>query len=122
MILAADPAHPVYNAIPGRYVNRIGGGNYTIGDKMYFTEKNDGDNTLHSGTNNWSFRDWKVEEFTEDSITFSIHDSSNSSRGMLGAVDATVTYSVEDSTWKIYMEATSPQIQTRGCQLVLLLQ
>lgn len=104
----------MYNAIPGRYVNRIGYANYTIGDKTYFTEKNDGNNTLHSGNNNWSFRTWNVDAFTAESITFSIHDASNSSQGMLGSVDARVTYSVEDATWKIKMEATSSQAKTRA--------
>jgi aldose 1-epimerase len=107
-----DPSHPVYNAIPGRYVNRIGNGAYQIGDRTYETEKNDGENTLHSGTNNWSFRTWEVDEFTEDSITFSILDKSNSSKGMVGDVDAKVTYSVEGSTWNIRMEAASPQAKT----------
>jgi aldose 1-epimerase len=107
-----DPGHPVLNAIPGRYVNRIGHGQYTIGNTTFLTEKNDGNNTLHSGTNNWSFRDWEVTEFTEDSITFAIHDASNSSQGMIGDVDASVTYSVSDSTWKITMEATSPEALT----------
>lgn len=111
--IAVDPSHPVYNAIPGRYVNRIGWGNYTIGRKQYFTEQNDGNNTLHVGTNNWSFRDWDVTDVTETSITFSIHDASNSSLGLLGDVDSSVTYSVEDSTWKISMEATSPERKTR---------
>lgn len=77
------------------------------------TEKNDGDNTLHSGNNNWSFRTWDVDEVSESSITFSIHDASNSSQGMIGDVDAKVTYSVEDGTWSIKMEATSPEAQTR---------
>jgi aldose 1-epimerase len=103
----------VYNAIPGRYVNRIGDAQYTLGDKTYHTEANDGNNTLHSGSNNWSYRFWEVSGFTEDSITFSIHDASNSSQGMLGSVDASVTYSVEGSTWNIKMEATSPNAKTR---------
>ena len=107
-----DPGHPVYNAIPGRYVNRIGNAQYTIDNKTYHTEANDGTNTLHSGTNNWSYRFWKVSDFTDDSITFSIHDASNSSQGMLGSVDASVTYSVAGSTWNIKMEATSPNAKT----------
>jgi aldose 1-epimerase len=77
------------------------------------TQANDGANTLHSGTNNWSFRVWNVTEVTDDSITFSIHDPSESSIGMVGDVDAKVTYSVSDSIWKIKMEATSPQALTR---------
>ena len=110
----------MYNAIPGRYVNRIGNGAYQIGDKTYETEKNDGENTLHSGTNNWSFRTWEVDEFTEDSITFSILDKSNSSKGMVGDVDAKVTYSVQGSTWNIKMEATSPQAKTRMLAVLLI--
>lgn len=103
----------MYNAIPGRYVNRIGNAKYTIDGKTYITEKNDGSNTLHSGTNNWSFRVWNVTSFTADSITFAISDASNSSLGMLGRVDASVTYSVANSTWDIKMVATSPEAKTR---------
>ena len=108
-----DPGHPVLNSIPGRYVGRIGGAKYTIDGKEYHTEKNDGQNTLHSGTNNWSFRFWNVSAVTSDSITFSILDKSNSSLGMLGDVQASVTYSVGDGgVWNISMAATSPQART----------
>ncbi|KAK4101178.1 aldose epimerase-like protein, partial [Parathielavia hyrcaniae] len=102
-----DPGHPVYNAVPGRYANRIGKGQYQIDGVTYHTEKNDGENTLHSGTNNWSFRFWNVTAFSSDSITFSILDQSNSSLGMLGDVKSSVTYSVSKSTWNIKMTAKS---------------
>ncbi|KAK4155983.1 galactose mutarotase-like domain-containing protein [Chaetomidium leptoderma] len=102
-----DPGHPVYNAIPGRYANRIGNGQYKIDGVTYKTEQNDGSNTLHSGTNNWSFRVFNVTAFSADSITFSILDASNSSQGMLGRVESSVTYSVTDSTWHIKMTAKS---------------
>jgi aldose 1-epimerase len=78
----------------------------------YYTEKNDGNNTLHSGTNNWSFRTWDVTAYSKDSITFSILDKSNSSIGMLGDVYAKVTYSVDGNTWRIKMEGKSPQRRT----------
>ncbi|KAK3312856.1 galactose mutarotase-like domain-containing protein [Apodospora peruviana] len=107
-----DPGHPVYNSIPGRYVNRIGKAKYTLDGKEYITEKNDGDNTLHSGTNNWSFRFWNVTALTPESITFSISDASNSSLGMIGRVDSSVTYSVSNSTWSIKMTASSPDNKT----------
>ncbi|KAF1828787.1 aldose 1-epimerase [Decorospora gaudefroyi] len=102
-----DPGHPVYNAIPGRYVNRIGNGQYSIDGKTYHTQKNDGPNTLHSGTNNWSFRFWNVTHVTNSSITFAITDPSNSSMGMMGRVDASVTYSVSKNKWHISMDAFS---------------
>ncbi|KAK3987318.1 aldose 1-epimerase [Cladorrhinum sp. PSN332] len=107
-----DPGHPVYNAIPGRYANRIGNGEYTIDGVKYKTEKNDGANTLHSGTNNWSFRFWDVTAVSDDSITFSIVDKSNSSQGLFGRVESSVTYSVTNSTWKIKITATSPEQKT----------
>jgi galactose mutarotase-like enzyme len=79
----------------------------------YQTQKNDGPNTLHSGTNNWSFRFWNVTAVTADSITFSLLDRSNSSQGMVGDVSASVTYSVRaNATWHISMTATSPQQKT----------
>lgn len=105
--------------MPGRYVNRIGHARYSIGNQTFETEKNDGNNTLHSGTNNWSFREWDVAALTDDSVTFAIRDASNSSLGMLGDVDASVTYSVADGAWKIKMEATSPDAKTRMLNLLL---
>ncbi|KAH8906910.1 galactose mutarotase-like protein [Coniochaeta sp. PMI_546] len=107
-----DPGHPVYNSIPGRYVNRIGHATYKIDNTTYHTQVNDGNNTLHSGTNNWSYRFWNVTALTADSITFNISDPSNSSLGMIGQVYASVTYSVANSTWKILMQAISPEAKT----------
>lgn len=80
----------------------------------YKTEQNDGANTLHSGTNNWSFRVWNVTAFSDDSITFSILDASNSSLGMLGRVESSVTYSVKGSTWSIKMNSKSLDQKTRS--------
>ncbi|KAF2645116.1 aldose 1-epimeras-like protein [Massarina eburnea CBS 473.64] len=106
-----DPGHPVYNAIPGRYVNRIGKGTFTIDNVTYHTELNDGPNTLHGGTNNWSYRKWNVTEVTNSSITFSIYDPANST-GMPGHVESSVTYSVSKNRWSISMDAVSPDVKT----------
>lgn len=94
-------------------MNRIGNGHYTLDNKTYITEQNDGNNTLHSGTNNWSYRFWNVSTVTDDSITFSFTDPAYSEKGMPGLVDANVTYSVAKSTWSIKMEATAPEARTR---------
>lgn len=102
----------MYNSIPGRYVNRIGHAQYTIDNVTYHTQVNDGNNTLHSGTNNWSYRFWNVTALTPTSITFNLSDPSNSSLGMIGQVYASVTYSVTNSTWRIQMAAISPEAKT----------
>ena len=112
-IAAVDPSHPVYNAIPGRYVNRIGKGTYKLNGTTYHTEKNDGQNTLHGGTHNWSYRFWNVTALTNSSITFSIDDATNSSAGFPGSVLANVTYSLTNGTWHISMSAIAPDTATR---------
>ncbi len=88
-------------------MNRIGKSQFTLDGKVYRTEKNDGDNTLHSGTKNWSYRVWNITAASDDSITFSISDPAGTSQGMPGKVDANVTYSVTNGTWGIKMWATS---------------
>lgn len=105
--LAEDKSHPVYNSIPGRYVNRIGRAQYTIDNVTYHTEKNDGPNTLHSGNNNWSWRFWNVTAVSDDSITFSILDKSNTSLNMIGDVQASVVYTVTPNKLNIKMFARS---------------
>ncbi len=104
---AKDPGHPVYNSIPGRYVSRIGNAEYKLDNKTYATEANDGKNTLHSGTNNWSYRVWNVTAVGNDSITFAIYDASLSEKGMPGDVTANVTYTVTKSKLEITMWATA---------------
>jgi len=106
-----DPGHPVYNAIPGRYVNRIGNGTFTLDNVTYHTAQNDGPNTLHSGPNNWSFRVWNVTDVTKNSITYSIYDPANSTN-MPGRVEATVTYSLSKNKWNIVIDAISPEVRT----------
>lgn len=111
---AIDESHPVYNAIPGRYVNRIGNAEYTLNGVTYETEVNDGNNTLHSGNNNWSWRFWEVVEHTDTSITMLISDPEGESQGFPGLVESTVKYSVADGgVWNIEMEATAPEAETR---------
>jgi len=96
-------------AVPGRYVNRIGNAQYPIDGVIYHTEKNDGNNTLHSGTNGWGFRHWNVTAVSSSSITFSIIDPGHSSLGMPGTVYGKVTYTLTANKWSIKMEATSPE-------------
>lgn len=110
-----DPGHPVFNSIPGRYVNRIGNAQYTIDNVTYHTQGNNGPNnvnTLHSGTNNWSYRFWNATKVSHSSITFSLCDASNSSLGMIGDVTASVTYSVSKNKWRIVMNALSVDQKT----------
>jgi aldose 1-epimerase len=96
-------------------VNRIGNAQYTIDNVTYHTQGNDGPNnvnTLHSGTNNWSYRFWNATKISKSAVTFSLFDKSNSSLGMIGDVQASVTYSVSKNKWSIAMNAISKDQKT----------
>ncbi|KAF8861857.1 galactose mutarotase-like protein [Acephala macrosclerotiorum] len=92
-----DPDHSDHSAVPGHYVNRIKDHTYVLNGTRYFTEANDGNGTLHSGTNGWSYRTWNVSEVTDHSITFTIRDEANSSLGFPSTVIGSVTHSTTPS-------------------------
>jgi aldose 1-epimerase len=104
---ATDPIHPNYGATPGRYVNRIANATYELDGVRYYTQRNNGNSTMHSGTNGWSYRDWSISQVSPDSITFTIFDADNSSVGMPGDVTGIVTYKLAPFTWSIHLEAHS---------------
>lgn len=105
----------MYNSIPGRYVSRIGNATYVLDNVTYHTQKNDGNNTLHSGTNNWSYRFWNVTAVGKDAITFSIYDKAFSEQGMPGDVTANVTYTLTKNRIGIEMWAVA-DARTRECR------
>jgi aldose 1-epimerase len=51
-----------FGATVGRYANRIGGGQFSIGGKTYTLPKNNGNNTLHGGIVGFNKRVWKARE------------------------------------------------------------
>ena len=51
-----------FGATVGRYANRIGGGQFSIGGKPYTLPKNNGNNTLHGGIVGFNKRVWKARE------------------------------------------------------------
>ncbi|QPG75505.1 UDP-glucose-4-epimerase [Brettanomyces nanus] len=48
------PSNPCFGATIGRYANRIGGAQFTIGGKQYDVEKNEGANCLHGGSHGFN--------------------------------------------------------------------
>ena len=82
-------------ATVGRNANRIGGASFEIAGKFYELEKNDNGNNLHSGSDFYSKRLWKVEKTEENSITFSLK-SSHMDQGYPGNLKAEVKYTLTD--------------------------
>lgn len=50
-----------FNAIIGRFGNRIGKASFTLDGKKYDLDKNDGPNTLHGGYVGWNKMMWKAK-------------------------------------------------------------
>ena len=89
------PSGTFFGATVGRHANRIGNGSFELNGIVYYLDKNNGNNNLHSGLDFWSFRIWNVKEMTENSITFSLH-SVDGDQGYPGNVDVEVTYTLTE--------------------------
>lgn len=53
-----------YGMCVGRVANRIKGAKFELNNKTYILENNEGENTLHSGSSSFCFKNWECEEFT----------------------------------------------------------
>ena len=85
----------------GRSANRIKGATFEIDGVTYKLDKNENDNNLHSGLDFYHNRIWKVEEITEESITFSLN-SPDGDQGYPGNLHIFMTYEcTQDKMFKI---------------------
>lgn len=82
-------------ATVGRVANRIGGGQFELNRRKYSLTRNDGQNTLHGGTDFYNKRLWQVEEADGSHITLLLH-SPDGDQGFPGAVTIRVTYTLTD--------------------------
>lgn len=85
-----------YGAIVGRYGNRIGNASFKLNGQTYSLEKNDGDNSLHGGTNGVYNKVWEVVRSTETSITLA-YTSPDKEAGYPGTVKMEVTYALQEN-------------------------
>lgn len=81
-------------ATVGRNANRIGSASFTLNGKEYFLEKNNNGNNLHSGSDSYAFRVWKVTEHREASVSLML-ESPNGDQGFPGKAKLRVTYTLE---------------------------
>jgi aldose 1-epimerase len=82
----------------GRYANRIAGGRFKLGGKVYQVSRNDGANSLHGGTTGFDKAVWRIVSVTQGavaSVTLT-HTSPDGDQGYPGKLDVTVTYSLDD--------------------------
>lgn len=83
-------------ATVARNANRIARGHFKINDVDYQISINDGENSLHSGVGDLSFRGYEVKEVDSSKLVLTIHDTDGSG-GFPGNLDLEVTYKLEDN-------------------------
>lgn len=99
-----------FGASIGRYANRIKGGRFTLDGREHVLPANDGPNHLHGGPAGFDKQVWRitaVRSGPEASVTLA-YRSPDGEAGYPGALEATVTYSLnERNELKIAYGATT---------------
>ena len=99
-----------FGASIGRYANRIKGGKFTLDGREHVLPANDGPNHLHGGPAGFDKQVWRitaVRSGPEASVTLA-YSSPDGEAGYPGALEATVTYSLnERNELKIAYGATT---------------
>ncbi|MEU7468027.1 aldose epimerase family protein [Streptomyces sp. NPDC044984] len=101
---------PYFGALIGRYGNRIDKGRFTLDGTAYQLSVNDGENSLHGGSQGFDKRVWDVEPFTRGSDVglYLYHTSVDGEMGYPGTLRAKVTYTLtRGGDWRVDYEATT---------------
>lgn len=91
-------------ATVGRVANRIGNACFNMDGAIYMVTDNDGGNCLHGG-DGFSFKVWKIEEASDDSVTMSYY-SPDGEEGFPGGLAVKVKFTLVDASVRIDYEAT----------------
>ncbi|MBC1292196.1 aldose epimerase family protein [Listeria booriae] len=101
---------PYFGALVGRIAGRIENARFELDGKVYELTKNEGENQLHGGPNNFSKTIWdaaSLERDDEVGVVFSM-TSPDGHNGYPGNLDVRVTYTLNNANeWKIKYEAAS---------------
>lgn len=98
-----------FGATVGRFANRIGGAKFTLNGVEYNLDKNDGENTLHSGFFGYNKRVWtveRVEDCDEPFVEFG-YLSPDGEQHFPGNLKITLRYTVTEKALKIEYKAVS---------------
>jgi len=90
---------PYLGVTVGRFANRIKNAAFSLNGKTYQLEKNDGENSLHSGSRGFAKRRWKSEAYEEDEgvyVRFELY-SPDGDCGFPGDLNAVVSYGLTKS-------------------------
>lgn len=89
---------PYFGALVGRYGNRIAKGKFKLDGKDYTLARNNGENSLHGGTQGFDKKVWSAEpQSTPGSQSLVLkYTSKDGEEGYPGTLDVTVTYTLND--------------------------
>jgi aldose 1-epimerase len=85
-----------FGALIGRYANRIGGARFTLDGVEYKLEKNDGENTLHGGSQGFDKKLWTPRLLPDGGLELT-YRSKDGEEGYPGNLTATVVYRLTDA-------------------------
>ena len=98
-----------FGTVVGRNANRVGNATFQLGDVTVKMGANDnGKHNLHSGPDYFKNRFWTVEEYTENSILFSL-ESPDGDQGFPGNAQIRVRYTLENRALCIAYDAVCDQ-------------
>ena len=102
----ANPS-PFFGALVGRYANRIAHARFRLDGAEYKLEKNDGDNTLHSGLHGYDKAVWTPHKLPGGGLELTLL-SKDGDGGFPGNLKVTVVYHLTDANeLKIDYSATT---------------
>jgi aldose 1-epimerase len=84
-----------FGALIGRYANRIGGAHFTLDGVEYKLEKNNGENTLHGGSQGFDKKLWTPRLLPDGGLELT-YRSKDGEEGYPGNLTATVVYHLTD--------------------------
>ena len=90
----------------GRFGNRIAGARFRLDGVEHALAANENGNALHGGLVGFDHREWQVQDRGPAHVRLGLH-SADGDQGFPGALDVTVTYSVQPGTVRIDYSATS---------------
>lgn len=91
----------------GRVANRISKAHFELEGEQYLLSKNDGDNCLHGGMDNFALRFWQIKSNTSNEVTLTL-TSKNGDQGFPGQVEMQVNYHLSnDNRLSINFSATT---------------
>lgn len=103
------PENNYYGSTVGPVAGRIKNGSFKIGDKEFKVEKNErGINSLHSGSNSFAFKTFKLEYVNEFTALYTYTTSENEG-GFPGISTLRITYVLESENLKIYYSFESSE-------------